>query len=327
MIYFIGGMKHREFKYFELIEKIRKSNQGITESFFDVDIKEEDKFLEKISFNSIFSTNELIVLKRAEKLKDLEKILDYMGTLDINNKEIIIDYFKEDGKIGVKLSKKLETMKKEGKMEVHLFPKEDDKEIRKYIKNELGISEKDTAILFEMIGNNPFKVKNEVEKIKIYLNGEKININEIKKIISVEKEYQIYECTEKIFTKKASEVIEYLERTKEYMAVLYALYNEIEIMYKLSSLIKSGVSLTNNYNIFKMEFEQIKDVFKSNNRIPNPYSILKKMERLKNYSNKSLKNLVYRCWEMEKDIKTGKIEQEPAIETLIMEIENLYGKK
>ena len=302
MIYFIGGMKHREFKYFELIEKIRKSNQGITESFFDVDIKEEDKFLEKISFNSIFSTNELIVLKRAEKLKDLEKILDYMGTLDINNKEIIIDYFKEDGKIGVKLSKKLETMKKEGKMEVHLFPKEDDKEIRKYIKNE-------------------------VEKIKIYLNGEKININEIKKIISVEKEYQIYECTEKIFTKKASEVIEYLERTKDYMAVLYALYNEIEIMYKLSSLIKSGVSLTNNYNIFKMEFEQIKDIFKSNNRIPNPYSILKKMERLKNYSNKSLKNLVYRCWEMEKDIKTGKIEQESAIETLIMEIENLYGKK
>ena len=86
MIYFIGGMKHREFKYFELIEKIRKSNQGITESFFDVDIKEEDKFLEKISFNSIFSTNELIVLKRAEKLKDLEKTLDYMGTLDINNK-------------------------------------------------------------------------------------------------------------------------------------------------------------------------------------------------------------------------------------------------
>ena len=167
-----------------------------------------------------------------------------------------------------------------------------------------------------MIGNNPFKVKNEVEKIKIYLNGEKININEIKKIISVEKEYQIYECTEKIFTKKASEVIEYLERTKEYMAVLYALYNEIEIMYKLSSLIKSGVSLTNNYNIFK-----------TNNRIPNPYSILKKMERLKNYSNKSLKNLVYRCWEMEKDIKTGKIEQESAIETLIMEIENLYGKK
>jgi len=127
MIYFIGGLQNREFKYFDTIKKIRDKNTGIVENFFDADIKEEEKFLEKISFNSIFSVEELVVLKRSEKLKDLEKTLDYMGTLDINNKEIIIDYFKEDGKIGVKLSKKLETMKKEGKMEVHLFLKEDDK--------------------------------------------------------------------------------------------------------------------------------------------------------------------------------------------------------
>ena len=76
MIYFIGGTKHREFRYFDLLEKIRKENPGISESFFDVDIKEEEKFLEKVSFNSIFSTEELIVLRQAEKLKDLEKTLD-----------------------------------------------------------------------------------------------------------------------------------------------------------------------------------------------------------------------------------------------------------
>ena len=38
MIYFIGGKKQREFKYFELLEKIRKENVGISESFFDVDL-------------------------------------------------------------------------------------------------------------------------------------------------------------------------------------------------------------------------------------------------------------------------------------------------
>ena len=48
MIYFIGGKKQREFKYFELLEKIRKENIGISESFFDVDLKENEKFLEKI---------------------------------------------------------------------------------------------------------------------------------------------------------------------------------------------------------------------------------------------------------------------------------------
>ena len=86
MIYFIGGTKHREFRYFDLLEKIRKENPGISESFFYLDIKEEEKFLEKVSFNSIFSTEELIVLRQAEKLKDLEKTLDYIANLDIVGK-------------------------------------------------------------------------------------------------------------------------------------------------------------------------------------------------------------------------------------------------
>ena len=115
MIYFIGGLQNREFKYFDIIKKIREENAGITENFFDADIKEEEKFLEKISFNSIFSAEELVVLKRSEKLKDLEKTLDYITGLDLNKKEIVIDYAREDGKIPAKLNKKLESLKKEKK--------------------------------------------------------------------------------------------------------------------------------------------------------------------------------------------------------------------
>ena len=116
MIYFIGGLQNREFKYFDTIKKIRDENPGIAENFFDADIKEEEKFLEKVSFNSIFSAEELVVLKRSEKLKDLEKILDYITALDLNKKEIVIDYAREDGKIPAKLNKKLESLKNEKKM-------------------------------------------------------------------------------------------------------------------------------------------------------------------------------------------------------------------
>ena len=52
MIYFIGGLQNREFKYFDTLKKIREENPGITESFFDADIKEEEKFLEKICFGA-----------------------------------------------------------------------------------------------------------------------------------------------------------------------------------------------------------------------------------------------------------------------------------
>lgn len=327
MIYFIGGLQNREFKYFDTLKKIREENPGITESFFDADIKEEEKFLEKISFNSIFSTEELVVLRRAEKLKDLEKTLSYITELDLNKKEVVIDYAREDGKIPAKLNKKLESLKKEKKLEVFLFLKEDDKDIKKYIQEELEITPSEADMLLEMIGKNPFKVRNEVDKIKVYLNGEKFEIGKIRNIVSVQKEYRIYEMTENIFSGKAQEVIDYLETTKEYMGILYQLYNELEIMYKLSSLKESGKSISGHYNAFKAQYEEIKEVFKSNGRIPNYYSVFKKIEKLRKYSNRNLKKLVFRCWEIEKDIKIGKMGMDTGVELLIMEIVSCYGKK
>ena len=327
MIYFIGGKKQREFKYFEILEKIRKENVGISESFFDADLKENEKFLEKININSIFSSQELVVLKRAEKLKNIEEILKYIANLEIVNKEIIIDYDKEDGKFGAKLKKLLDELEKNRKMKVFLFQKETEEEIRAYIVNELGINGRDLALLLEMIGNNPFKVRNEVEKIKVFLNGEKFDIEKIKNVVSVEKEYQIYEMTRNILLNNPADVMRYLEQKKEYMGILYSLYSELETMYKISSLKKRGRKFSRNYNAFKMEFEEIKEVFKSNNRIPNSYVIFKKLELEQNYTNLNLKKLVFRCWEIEREIKTGKIEMETGVEILIMEICSLFRKK
>ena len=327
MIYFIGGKKQREFKYFEILEKIRKENVGISESFFDVDLKENEQFLEKININSIFSSRELVVLKRAEKLKNIEEILKYIANLEIVNKEIIIDYDKEDGKFGAKLKKLLDELEKNRKMKVFLFQKETEEEIRAYIVNELGINGRDLALLLEMIGNNPFKVRNEVEKIKVFLNGEKFDIEKIKNVVSVEKEYQIYEMTRNILLNNPADVMRYLEQKKEYMGILYSLYSELETMYKISSLKKRGRKFSRNYNAFKMEFEEIKEVFKSNNRIPNSYVIFKKLELEQNYTNLNLKKLVFRCWEIEREIKTGKIEMETGVEILIMEICSLFRKK
>ena len=327
MIYFIGGKKQREFKYFEILEKIRKENVGISESFFDVDLKENEQFLEKININSIFSSRELVVLKRAEKLKNIEEILKYIANLEIVNKEIIIDYDKEDGKFGAKLKKLLDELEKNRKMKVFLFQKETEEEIRAYIVNELRINGRDLALLLEMIGNNPFKVRNEVEKIKVFLNGEKFNIEKIKNVVSVEKEYQIYEMTRNILLNNPADVMRYLEQKKEYMGILYSLYSELETMYKISSLKKRGRKFSKNYNTFKMEFEEIKEIFKSNNRIPNSYVIFKKLELEQNYTNLNLKKLVFRCWEIERDIKMGKIEMETGVNVLIMEICSLFGKK
>ena len=67
MIYFIGGLKHREFKYFEILEQIRKETPNVLETVFDASLKEEDRLLEKISMNSIFYVHDIVILKITEK--------------------------------------------------------------------------------------------------------------------------------------------------------------------------------------------------------------------------------------------------------------------
>lgn len=320
MIYFIGGLKYKEFKYFEILKKIREEFPNILEISFDANLKEEDKFLEKISINSIFSVPEVIILKRAEKLKELEKILEYIEKLNIQNKEIIIDYSKEDGKINTKLTKKLGNLKKNKDFEVYLYVKYSENEMRSYICEELKVSNREATLLIEMIGKNPFKIKNEIEKIKAYFRKDEIDLKKVTKIVSVDKEFQIYHIVREILMSNVKEAVDYLNKTKEYMGVLYSLYGELEIMYKISSLKKEGKVFSSNYNIFKEQFEHFEDVFKNNGKIPNPYVIYKKLEIEKNYKRENLRKLVYRCWEIEKDIKTGKIEMESAVKNFILEI-------
>ncbi len=165
-----------------------------------------------------------------------------------------------------------------------------------------------------------------MEKIKVYLNGAPFNLEEVKNIVSVDKEYKIYEMTEAVFSGKGNEVLNYLEKTKEYMGILYSLYGELEMMYKLSTLKASGRNFSNSYNLFKGQFEDIKDVFKTNNRIPNPYVVFKKLEKIKNYSASNLEKLLFKCWKTDKDIKTGKITMEAGVGNIIMKIAGYYKK-
>lgn len=333
MIYFIGGLASREFKYFEILNKLKEKNSVTNQIVFDIGLKEEEQFLEKVSINSIFSTYEIVVLKRSEKLKNIEKTLEYIMSLDITNKDIIIDYEKEDGKISEKLLKKLEKYKEEKKLKYELFLKENDGDIKKYIEKELLINEKEIEQLLEMIGKNPFKVKNEVDKIKSYLGDEKYDINKIKQIISIEKEYKIYEVVSKLFMNNVKEVFEYLDKTKEYMGVLYYLYGELEIMYKLNILLKEK-KISTSYDAFKNKYSEkndkgysIEDLFRVNGKSQHYYGLFKKIEKAKKYKSENLKKLIYKCWECEKNIKTGKIEMDTAVELLIMEVVKYYNQK
>lgn len=319
MFYFICGTESRELKYLEILDDIKKKNPGIQEFAFDVALKEDDKFFEKLNFNSIFGGKEILVLKRAEKLGNIEEVLTLVSNVEMDSKYVIIDFHTEGSKKNDKLFTLLDEIGKKTETKV-IKTEEDEKNLSNYVKENLKTDTKETQRLLSLIGENPFKVKNEVEKIKSFLGDEPYDFEKIKNMISVQKEYFIYECVEKTIKGEIFEVMEYLKKTKEYMGFLYSMYGEIETLLKLLELEDEGFRLRGDYNSFKSEYEKIKKYFYVNKRPAHPYAVFNKYKNLKKFSRKKLRRLSYKCWEIEKDIKTGRLPMDIGVEALVMEV-------
>ena len=319
MFYFICGTESRELKYLEVLDDIKKKNPGIQEFVFDVALKEDDRFFEKLNFNSIFGGKEILVLKRAEKLGNIEEVLTLVSNVEMDSKYVIIDFHTEGSKKNDKLFVLLDEISRKTETKV-IKTEEDEKNLSDYVKENLKTDTKETQRLLGLIGENPFKVKNEVEKIKSFLGDEPYNFEKIKNMISVQKEYFIYECVEKTIKGEIFEVMEYLKKTKEYMGFLYSMYGEVETLLKLAELEDEGFRLRGDYNSFKSEYEKIKKYFYVNKRPAHPYSVFNKYKNIKKFSRKKLKRLSYKCWEIEKDIKTGRLPMDIGVEALVMEV-------
>ena len=319
MFYFICGTESRELKYLEILDDIKKKNPGIQEFAFDVALKEDDKFFEKLSFNSIFGGKEILVLKRAEKLGNIEEVLTLVSNVEMDSKYVIIDFQTEGNKKNDKLFPLLDEIGKKTETKV-IKTEEDEKNLSNFVKENLKTDTKETQRLLGLIGENPFKVKNEIEKIKSFLGDEPYDFEKIKNMISIQKEYFIYECVEKTIKGEIFEVMEYLKKTKEYMGFLYSMYGEVETLLKLSELEDEGFRFRGDYNSFKSEYEKIKKYFYVNKRPAHSYAVFNKYKNMKKFSRKKLRRLSYKCWEIEKDIKTGRLPMDIGVEALVMEV-------
>lgn len=328
MIYFIAGMQNREFKYLEILENIRKKD-SLVEHFYDADIKEEyEQFLEKSSINSVFSfQHDLIVLKRSEKVKKMEDLLTKIVDVNLINKDIVIDYEQIDGKISTKLLKLLDELTKQKLIEKYLFQSSDDIYLIEFIKKEILVNDYIANEVIKRIGTNPIIVKNEINKLKIYFGSDPFDLKIAEKVMTINNDYKHYEITGQIFSNQISEVFKYLEKTKDYLPILYMVYSELEIILKLSNIMKNGYNLSNSYDVFKLEFEEIKEIFSVGNRIPHPYTIFQKKKLLNKFTNKSLKKLVYEFCKIENDIKIGNIEMPSGVELLLLKVVSSMDKR
>lgn len=314
MLYVVSGDQSRELKEIKILKELKEKNPLLSERYFDALLGEDVMFLQQASTNSIFGGQELLVLKRAENIKKIEDLFKAIKNLDLSDKELVISI--ETGEKG--LSKKIaDSIKSFGELYEVLEVKKNSKELIEYIKSELKVDNKIALLLLEMIGDNIIKLKNELEKLKLFFNGKVFNVEEAKKIISIKVEYNLFEQVDKLLKGEKKGVLEYLKKEKNGQLFLFWLGQELRELLKLALLVEEGkLQITNNYNNFKQKFDENSTYFLGKH----PYRVFKTLENLKGFNVNKLKGLLKETLETEYKIKSGFGEEEILIDILIFKI-------
>lgn len=325
MIYFLhGDTAPLQIKYGEIIDKIKSNNPSIPEKIFDASLDEVTLFFDSISTNSIFSPKELIILKRAEDFKNLDGIAKSLKMYNLAQKEIVIvyeEFLNDYGKIKNPIPKKtLDSFQEIA--EIICFRKENEKKaIIFYIQHELNISEYEAEKFVELVGDDFFKVKNEVEKVKSFLDGDSFNLEKIKPLLSINEEYNLKNLIENFFiSKNTKDLLHFVSKEKLHNNFIYGIAEELIFYLKLSSLAQDNILNKNiSYKKFNEEiFENIKMFFLTDRGYPHPYTLFLKLKNIDIFDEfflrKKLKELTY----LEYSIKSGNLDVEIGVEDYII---------
>lgn len=325
MIYFLhGDTAPLQIKYGEIIDKIKSNNPSIPEKIFDASLDEVTLFFDSISTNSIFSPKELIILKRAEDFKNLDSIAKSLKMYNLAQKEIVIvyeEFLNDYGKIKNPIPKKtLDSFQEIA--EIICFRKENEKKaIIFYIQHELNISEYEAEKFVELVGDDFFKVKNEVEKVKSFLDGDSFNLEKVKPLLSINEEYNLKNLIENfLISKNVKDLLHFVSKEKLHNNFIYGIAEELIFYLKLSSLAQDNI-LNKNISYKKFNegiFENIKMFFLTDRGYPHPYTLFLKLKNIDIFDEfflrKKLKELTY----LEYSIKSGNLDVEIGVEDYII---------
>ena len=332
MIHFIyGDGTPLQLKYNEILSEINKKNPKIKEKYYDFSLNESEDFIQSISQNSIFATKEIFVVKRFEKYKNIDKFIKILEDFNFAEKIIIFiyeEFITEFGKRSDESDKK--ELDKKNKMinkfeslgKIYRARVEDAKKATIfYIEKELKITEKEAVKLIDIIGEDYYKVKGEVEKIISFLNGEEYSLEKIENILITSKEFNIRKLIEKFFLQgEKKNLINYLEKEKLYFQFLGSILEELITFLKLKLLIEDGEIRVNiSYNEFVTAYNSCGKRFINSitKRIIPAYPIFLKIKIANKFDVDFLEDKIIELSDIEYEIKSGNITDEMGIYSFI----------
>jgi len=312
MIYFLYGPDNfrSKKKLNEIIEEYRKIHKSGLNLIY-IDVKEIDfkSFYSNFKITSMFAEKKLIILKNVfltknENAKFQEEFLENLNIIQ-DLKDIVIIY---EGDAVDQRTKFFKELKK--KVKCQEFKILQPAVIAKWVFNEfenkgIKINADAVALLLSYTENNLWRLSNEINKLINYLSiGKQIKKEDVELLVKSNIENDIFKTIESLALKNKKEALTLLHRHIE---------NGDNALYLLSMIAYQF------RNLLIIKDLMDKKISLSNSGL-HPFVIKKTSYLCRSFSLDQLKDIYQKIFEIDTDIKIGKINAELSLDLLVSQI-------
>lgn len=291
----------------EIKENLKIEDISIIKYTYDNNM---DSIIEDANTKNLFGDKKLIIVENSTFINESDK-------LDISPLETYLDNFNKDTYlIFTLISESVDTRKKIFKKikevgNIIAYEKIDNKFFINYISDILKQNNKkmEPRLIEEFlnkVGYDLGNIKNELEKLFILTNNEKIEEEDIKSINTNNKEESLFSLIDSIVNKEISKSIKlyryFIDKNEEVIKIIAMLANKYRLIYQTKLLYQEG---KNKYDISKILGVH-------------SYAISLAITTSFKYTDSELIRILKELYNLDLDIKIGKVNDKFALEMFIL---------
>lgn len=316
MIYFIYGEDsyRSKRKLEEIILGYKEKNKsGLSLLYIDAGEMQFKDFYSNLKINSMFAEKKLVVLKNvfrpalkesvSEKdSKFQEEFLDSIKDLE-NTKDIIVIYEDKAPDKRTKLFKVLQKSNLAGQVKCQEFEKLDFSKVKdwaakEFLKNKIKINTDALDLLVGFVGNDLWQMANEITKVSNYGQGRVVSKEDVELLVKPNVENDIFKTIDALASKNKKLALSLLHKHLDNGEAPLYLLSMIAYQFRNLLIIKESPRNTGLH----------------------PFVVQKSSYLCRQFTMEELKKIYQKIFQIDCDIKTGKIEAETAIDLLLSEV-------
>ena len=286
----------------EIIEHYKKTHKsGLNLRQFEGKDLDFQDFKNELQTTPMFKEKKLLILNnvfanqefKEEFLKNSDKLAE--------SDHVIIFY--EDREVPLNNSL-FKFLKKEA--ETQEFPMLNTQQLRSWLKKEFSQYQTEIELraldrLIEFVGNNLWQFSNEVKKLVAFSKGKKVGVKDVELLVKSKIETDIFKTIDAIALKRKRQALnllhQHLEKGDSPLYLLTMINYQFRNILAIKDLLEKGKPLSRS----KLH----------------PFVVKKSYQQAQQFSFSELKKIYRKIFEVDYNIKTGKLEAQAALDLLI----------